>query len=963
MKDLLGHFSSREALFKQIITDGELGIWRLVAGNGTYQAYMDERTAGIFGFEALSVDFSQVLEKLNEEDRQRTIDIIGWMVQNPGKRTSMEYRVWREETKEWRWVRACGNYFLGGGDMPAYILGSAQDVQDSLALQAAIDTIGEANERVQVMLDATPLCCNLWSRHFENIDCNQEAVTLFGLSSKQEYLERFFELSPEYQPNGRLSAEMALENIQKAFAEGHCQFEWMHRKTNGTPIPSEITLVRVKYMGETYVAGYTRDMRELQHKDKLLSAVNHIAELLLRENAQEFENTLWECSKTLGESVGVDRVYIWQNHLIGDKLGCTQIHEWSEGAEPQHGNELTVNILYEESAPTWEAPLSKGDCVNGPVKHMTAAEQAQLTPQGIVSILVVPIFMNSQFWGFIGFDDCKNERVFSEVETNILKSGGLLIAAAMLRNEITENLIAAKEQALSSAKAKSAFLANMSHEIRTPMNAIIGMTSIARSTKDMDKINDCLAKIDGASRHLLGIINDVLDMSKIEANKFELSDTSFNFEKMIQKVVNVINFKLEEKNQDFKVFIDSAIPGDLVGDDQRLAQVITNLLSNAVKFTDEGGAICLDAQLIARENEACDIQISVTDTGIGISGEQQKRLFSSFEQAESSTTRKYGGTGLGLAISKTIVEMMGGRIRIESELNHGATFIFTVHLKIAENGTESLLDPRLNPAEIRILAVDDDPDTCAYLLSMLTDMGLQCEAALSGGQALDKLAGAQRYDLVFIDWRMPGMDGIALMQRINAEMKKPPAVVMMSASEGYMFEEKAKAVGITEYLAKPLFASNVAACINACLADSAQTVEGAPSEKGTADFSGHTILLAEDVDINMEIVLAILEPTRVNIDCAVNGREAYEKFKANPEKYDLVFMDVQMPEMDGFEATRSIRALKAAAAHKVPIVAMTANVFREDVARCKEAGMNDHIGKPVDFDEVLLLLHKYLLKA
>ncbi|MDR3336848.1 MAG: response regulator [Treponema sp.] len=427
------------------------------------------------------------------------------------------------------------------------------------------------------------------------------------------------------------------------------------------------------------------------------------------------------------------------------------------------------------------------------------------------------------------------ELVFQVTITPAVEQDGSCRGVVVVMNDVTE-LYHAREKAINASQAKGAFLANMSHEMRTPMNAIIGMTTIAKTANDIERKDYCLEKIEDASTHLLGVINDILDMSKIEANKLELASITFNFERVFQKVVNVINFRVEERKQQFTVTIDKGIPPFLTGDDQRLAQVIANLLSNAVKFTPEEGTIDLRAFPAGEENGLYTIQIEVTDSGIGISPEQQTKLFSSFEQADSGTSRKFGGTGLGLAISKRIVELMGGSIWLTSELGKGSTFAFTFKAAVAAEPHSGEGSP---PAH-----------------------------ALAGEEVSDEI----------ID-----------------------------------------------------------------------------------NFEGLTILLAEDVEINREIVQALLEPTLLTIEPAENGAIAVEKFSADPEKYNMIFMDLQMPEMDGFEATRRIRALEAGNLHKhVPIVAMTANVFREDVEKCLAAGMNDHVGKPLDIKEVLLKLREYL---
>ena len=395
----------------------------------------------------------------------------------------------------------------------------------------------------------------------------------------------------------------------------------------------------------------------------------------------------------------------------------------------------------------------------------------------------------------------------------------------------TKNMALKLEAALKEAKeaslAKSNFLANMSHEIRTPMNAIIGMALLGKDAADMGRSAYYFSKIDDASKHLLGIINDILDVSKIESGKFELSPVEFNFEEMIRRVLTVNSYRIEQNRQRLSVNIDKAIPEILFGDEQRLGQVLTNLLGNAVKFTPENGSIYIDAKFVKEEGGICTIQISIADTGIGISPSQQAKLFQSFQQAENDTSRKFGGTGLGLAISKSIVEMMGGTIWVDSELGKGATFGFTI---------------------------------------------------------LAKKAGEPN------------------------QTKK--------------------------------------------------TAE--PKQDAPVQFPGKRVLLAEDLEINREIVTELLAPTLLELDSAENGAQAVKMFLEAPERYDMIFMDLQMPEMDGYEATKAIRSSGAPKAEKIPIVAMTANVFREDIERCLSEGFDGHIGKPINFGLLIETLKQYL---
>jgi len=433
------------------------------------------------------------------------------------------------------------------------------------------------------------------------------------------------------------------------------------------------------------------------------------------------------------------------------------------------------------------------------------------------------------------------------------KNGNVIrIAGAIM--DITEskkilmNTEKQKRDAEEASRAKTSFLSNMSHEIRTPLNAIIGMTTIGKLASDLDKKDNAFYKIEGASKHLLGVINDILDMSKIEANKLKLSPVSFVYEELLQKIADIINPRINEKQLTFIINIEENVPNVLIGDDQRLTQVITNLLSNAVKFTPNDGTVQLDTRLVSEANEMCRLEICVSDTGIGITEEQKSRLFESFEQADAGTSRQFGGTGLGLTISKRIVELMDGSIWVESQAGKGSKFFLNILLKRGEDSGN------IN---------DDDINT----------------------------------------------------------------------ADGY-----------------------------------------------SAAFSGKTILLAEDVDINREIVQTLLEPTALKIDFAENGAIAVKMFTASPGKYDLIFMDIQMPEMDGYQATAKIREyekklMESNAASftegeeqrdlskEIPIIAMTANVFREDVERCLACGMNGHLRKPIDFNDMIALLKQYLLRV
>jgi len=531
-----------------------------------------------------------------------------------------------------------------------------------------------------------------------------------------------------------------------------------------------------------------------------------------------------------------------------------------------------------------------------------------------------------------------------------------LVVILLVRNRRAGKQLKLHAQAvLEASHAKGNFLATMSHEIRTPMNAIIGMTAIGKRSSDIEIKNYTLGKIDDASTHLLGVINDILDMSKIEANKLELSPVEFNFERMLQKVITVINFRMAEKRQKFSIHIDSNVPRLLISDDQRLAQVVTNLLSNAVKFTPVEGEIFLTVSLVNKEHGVCELKVEVADNGIGISVEQQKKLFGAFAQAESGISREFGGTGLGLAISKRIVELMDGRIWIESETGKGSRFIFTIRVPYGEENPHSQLASGVQWENLHVLAVDDASVIRQYFSDIFGQLDIKCAIAGDGFQARALIEKHGGFDIYFIDWHMPGMDGLALTRWIKAN-KMSGKAILFSSSEIEEVREASLQSGADKCLIKPFLSTTIIDCLNECFGDSGEQENyGLDNE-----FAGKTLLIVEDIEINREILLSLLEHTGLITDCAQNGEEALALVEAAPEKYDAIFMDMQMPIMDGLEATKRIRAMSAPHCKKIPIIAMTANVFKDDVEHCLAAGMNDHIGKPINIDEVFEKLRKIL---
>jgi signal transduction histidine kinase len=522
----------------------------------------------------------------------------------------------------------------------------------------------------------------------------------------------------------------------------------------------------------------------------------------------------------------------------------------------------------------------------------------------------------------------------------------------------------AEIEAQDASRAKGEFLSHMSHEIRTPLNAIIGMLGIAAGTGDIQKIKHCLDKANIASKHMLSIINDILDISKIEANKFELAYDEFDLEKMLISVTNMINIRAEEKHQNFIVKLHADVPQFIICDELRLSQIVTNLLSNAVKFTPGNGLVVLSISKVNNTEDTLTLQFEVADSGIGISEEQQKHLFMSFSQADSRIAGKFGGTGLGLAISKQIVELMQGKIWVESEEGKGSKFIFTIKTEEAENKTRVQLSEKIDRDNFRILVVDNSTDTKEYFAHVMDAYNLLYDTACNEAEAIDMTNNAKDkpYSAFFVSQKIQDTDGLVLTKKIREIAGKKSFVILFSMTGWINIEKDVKSAGVDQCIHNPVFPSSLIRAINECVDDNhKKDIRQDTPEKPNFDFSGFSILVAEDVDINREVLAAVLEDSRLSIDFAENGKIAVSMFRENPGKYHLVLMDVNMPEMDGYEAARIIRALDLPGAKDIPIVAMTANVFREDIEKCLAEGMNDHIGKPIDTDILFMKLKKYLL--
>ena len=830
--------------------------------------------------------------------------------------------------------------------------------------------LAEAHEFTRATLDASPIGFTVFDENAHVIDCNDVILKTLG-TTREYYLEHFLEFSPECQNGGVKSGEKIIEIVKRTLNGENPVLEWINRSASGELIPFELTLTRTKYNGKYVVMDYQYDLRNIK---KMMESIHEQGELLksrleqqelISEISRGFissGDTVTHVKEVIAKMGGYHKVSLIFIFGIDYQRGDTYLaYHWSADGAPPH---LAEFDLFNFATSTFPERLPDRTTMAVVFRDDIAANENDafhaLLSVDVNAIICAPLYVEGRLWGIMSVEQCSAPRRWTENEKRFVGMTASIIAGVIMRDIYNTKLNEALHKATEASKAKGEFLSNMSHEIRTPLNAIIGMTEIGKNATSLDRKDYSLTRIEDASAHLLGIVNDVLDMSKIEANKLELSYVEFSLEKMLQRVVNVINFRVEEKQQKLTTNVGRNIPKTIIGDDQRLAQVITNLLGNAVKFTPEKGSINLDAYFEKEEDGVCTIRISVTDTGIGISGEQQEKLFQSFQQAESSTVRKYGGTGLGLAISKSIVEMMGGRIWIQSEPGKGATFAFTIKAKRGQDEKQEYEELSLTRTDVRVLVVDDDRVILEYFREVTKRFGVHCDTTANGEEALELVKRNGGYHIYFVDLQMPGMDGMQLVRKLKALSFENSVVVMITADEWTIDAEEAKKAGIDKSLSKPLFPSIIADIINECLGMDKMKMEQTQTDVA-GQFAGRCMLLAEDVEINTEIVLALLESSKIQIDCAENGKVAVRKFSEAPEKYDIILMDVQMPEMDGYEATRRIRAMDIPKAKTIPIIAMTANVFREDIEKCLKAGMNDHTGKPLDFNEVKEKLRVYLM--
>lgn len=523
--------------------------------------------------------------------------------------------------------------------------------------------------------------------------------------------------------------------------------------------------------------------------------------------------------------------------------------------------------------------------------------------------------------------------------------------------EQAEQLQSALEAAEKANRAKSEFLSRMSHDIRTPLNAVLGMKDIADShLDDPAKVKDCLKKIGLSGQHLLGLINDVLDMSKIESGEMSLREDYLSLPELLENIVAIMQPQFKVKDQRFSIRLQCVVHEQFVSDALRLRQIFLNILSNAYKFTPAGGRISMDVRELSAADGVARFTFTIADSGIGMQPEFLAHLFDAFSRERDSRVDKTEGTGLGMAITKSIVELLGGEVEVKSAPGSGSTFCVALPLKIEETPIADETFP-----DLKVLVVDDDVILCEQTMELLRQIGIHAEWLSDGALAVERVAALGRdwYDAVLLDWKMPGQDGLETTRRLRALCGDDLPVLMISAYDWNDVEEEAKAVGVTGFLQKPIFLSTLIHGLQRYVLGRSPATErrntGVPD-----DFSKMRLLLAEDNLLNQEVAMVLLTDLGIQVDLAADGQEAVEFFSQSaPGDYDMILMDIQMPVMNGYDATRVIRAMERVDAGTIPILAMTADAFAEDIQASREAGMNSHMAKPLDKATLKREIKKY----
>lgn len=710
---------------------------------------------------------------------------------------------------------------------------------------------------------------------------------------------------------------------------------------------------------------------KLKKKDHLLQAVSQATHSLLINT--DLNQAILESIQVLGATALVSRVFLFQNHFdsgSGSWL-TSQTHEWTrKSSDYRQNGEAIHNIPFGNIIKIVEPMQNHLPFVSYKSKENDEQLLEIMRRTQVLSSVALPIYLkNGMFWGFVGFDEMDEEREWYEAEFAILRSYASSLAAAIERKQIEVELVQAKEMAESASHAKSEFMANMSHELRTPMNGIIGFTDLVLTTELQKAQRDYLQNVKKSAYGLLEIINDILDFSKIEAGKLLIDHTLFKLDEIIEETVDMLTLKAFEKKLEMLYRVDPTIPSQFLGDPVRIRQVVVNLLGNAIKFTGEGEilvSIKKNSSSYQHEGKTfIKLAIEVRDTGIGIRREKLQKVFESFTQADTSTTRKYGGTGLGLTISRSLAELMGGQLTVESEPGKGSVFTLHLVLEIANEQPEVMLPQKALLQ--KVLVVDDNGTNRKLMQEIFGYFHIPADIATSGAEAIAMVKAAREnkdsYNLILADHLMPEMDGITMVKELKRLFpgNNQPFILMLSSLEKNIYQHEATKVGINKFLSKPVKMHELYGALLSLFEmnlghDGQHFTHARNNIERTSEST--SIMVADDDPINMLLISEVLRRMGFEVIQVSNGQEALERLpQCDPV---LIFMDVNMPEMDGYTTTKHIRNMPEPWCN-LPIIALTADAMKGDREKCLEAGMNKYISKPFRLEEIDEVLRSYTL--
>lgn len=901
-----------ELRFRGLVTNIPGAVYRTRIGEVWVIEYVSDNIAEITGYAA-----SQFIENrqrtftslILEDDRALCNQHIERALAQQ-ETFEVEYRI-RHRDGSIRWVHEKGKASYSEEGLPLWFDGSIDDVTES---KLAIDEIEASRLQLTNITESIP-CTVYQLRWVSPTDrsftfLSGAALAMLGLH--REELLRDFNIIAE-----RIFDEERPEVIRALAGKSDDQLRWIrefrYRHPNGG----------IRWM-EAGASGHYAD-------DGAIIWNGYVMDVTERKSIEEELAVSEAHFKALfdGATIGIVNV-----DIKGFMLDCNDQFCVDMGLSRDELRSTTIfDVLSAQDREVAKAQFK--ELVEGKINHYRG-ERSFIRPSG------EPLWMTVNVSALLDSQNQFESAVVSMVDMTELKL-------------LSDELLIAKEEADAASKAKGDFLANMSHEIRTPMNAIIGMSQLCLQTNLDKKQKNYLEKIERASQSLLSIINDILDFSKIEAGKLDIENVPFQLDTMLEDLSDMFSERAAQKQIELLFAVAPNVPRHLLGDPLRLGQVLINLMNNAIKFT-ERGEVLLSLSLVEQQNDDVVLRFSVRDSGIGLTQEQQAKLFKSFTQADTSTTRKYGGTGLGLAICKQLVELMGGSIGVESQLGHGSTFFFTVKLCIS-SGQKLVVGQELEG--MSILVADDNATARDIMRTTLESMGFNVDTVRSGDEAIMRCS-QQEYAVALIDWKMPNLDGIEAAKQIKQQAKNAPRILMVSAHANQDFLSQIEQLGLAGYISKPISASRLLDGIMNALGRSGilpvRRHQDNIAPELLLPLKGKRILLVEDNEMNLEVATEFLEQVGIILSIATNGQIALDKLAQ--QSFDLVLMDCQMPVMDGYQATKAIRERPELA--QLPVIAMTANAMAGDKEMCLRAGMNDHIAKPIEVNLLYQTLLKYL---